>query len=92
MGWKQLATQKIEYVDVEVSVDAIPVNKQVWNGKEFIPVTMYRRHGILTDPQKLWLVEQFGGRGPRWDYSLTGMFYIMDEQVYTWFQLKWGNK
>ena len=91
MGWTQLATQKIEYVDVEVSADAVPVKKQIWNGKDFVSVTMYRRNGVLNDEKKMWLVEQFGKRGPRWDYSLTGNFYVMDEQVYAWFQLKWGK-
>ena len=88
MGW----TTHIDYVDVEILNGAVPVKKQIWNGKEFVSVTMYRRNGALSDPQKLWLVEQFGKRGPRWDYSLTGNFFVMDEQVYTWFQLKWGNK
>jgi len=88
MGW----TTQIEYVELEVFDGAVPVKKQIWDGKGFVPVTMYRRNGTLSDPQKLWLVEQFGKRGPRWDYSLTGNFFVMDEQVYAWFQLKWGNK
>ena len=88
MGW----TQQIEYVEVEIFDGAVPVNKQIWDGKKFIPVTMYRRNGVLNDAQKMWLVEQFGKRGPRWDYSLSGNFFIIDEQVYAWFQLKWGNK
>ena len=87
MGW----TQHVEYVDAEdVDIPRV-IKKQVWDGKEFIPVTMYRRDGVLNDAKKMWLVEQFGERGPRWDYSLTGNFYVMDEQVYAWFQLKWGK-
>ena len=87
MGW----TQHVEYVDAEdVDIPRV-IKKQVWDGKEFIPVTMYRRDGVLNDAKKMWLVEQFGKRGPRWDYSLTGNFYVMDEQVYAWFQLKWGK-
>jgi hypothetical protein len=87
MGW----TQHVEYVDAEdIDIPRV-IKKQVWNGKEFIPVIMYRRDGVLNDAKKLWLVEQFGARGPRWDYSLTGNFYVMDEQVYAWFQLKWGK-
>ncbi len=88
MGW----TSQIEYVDVEIFEGAVPVKKQIWNGKEFVPVTMYRRNGVLNDEKKTWLFEQFGARGPRWDYSITGNLFVMDEQVYTWFQLKWGNK
>ena len=87
MGW----TTHIDYVDVEIFEGAVPVKKQIWNGTEFKPVTMYRRNGVLNNEKKLWLVEQFGARGPRWDYSAAGNFFVMDEQVYTWFQLKWGK-
>ena len=87
MGW----TPYVETVDAaDVEIPRV-IKKQVWNGKEFVPVTMYRRNGVLNDAKKMWLVEQFGKRGPRWDYSLTGNFYVMDEQVYAWFQLKWGK-
>lgn len=91
MGWNQIE-HEIEYIDVDIVGTATPVKKQVWNGREFVPVTMYRRNGVLSDEKKDWLVENFGHRGPRWDYSLTGNFWIMDEQVYMWFQMKWGNK
>ena len=88
MGW----VQKVEYVDaVDVEVPCV-VRKQVWDGNKFVPVTWCRNSGALTNDQKNWLEKQFGKRGSRWDYSLTGNFYTMDEQVYTWFQLKWGNK
>lgn len=83
---------KYEYVDaVDVEVPRV-VRKQIWDGKKFVPVVLYRNSGALTEDQKIWLKTQFGQRGSRWDYSITGNFYTMDEQVYSWFQLKWGNK
>lgn len=87
MGWNQA----IDYVDVEVTLPP-PVKKQIWDGKKFVPVTFYRRTGSLSDEKKQWLFDNFGARGPRWDYSLTGNFWIMDEQIYVWYQMKWGDK
>lgn len=87
MGWNQV----IDYVDVEVTLPP-PVKKQIWDGKKFVPVTFYRRTGALSDEKKQWLFDNFGARGPRWDYSLTGNFWVMDEQIYVWYQMKWGNK
>jgi len=87
MGWNQ----KIEYIDADEIVLPQPVKKQIWDGEKFIPVTFYRRKGVLNDERKQWLFENFGPRGPRWDYSLTGDFWVMDEQAYMWFQMKWGK-
>jgi hypothetical protein len=89
MGWNQI---EHEIVEVDFLSNAIPVKKQVWNGTEFIPVTMYRRNGVLSDEKQDWLFENFGHRGPRWDFSQAGNFYVMDEKVYMWFHMKWGNK
>lgn len=86
MGW----TQQIEYVDAEV-IPPPPVKKQIWDGEKFVPVTLYKRPGSLNDEQKTWLLNTFGPRGPRWDYSVTGNFWIMDEQTFAWFQMKWGK-
>lgn len=85
-------TQQIEYIDAVNLQGPLVVKKQVWNGEKFVPVVLCRNKGSLTNDQKIWLEIQFGRRGPRWDYSTTGNFYTMDEQVYTWFQLKWGEK
>ena len=90
MGWNQVE-HEIEYIDADV-VTPPPVKKQVWDGEKFVPVTLYKIKGVLKDEQKLWLVENFGHRGPRWDYSNAGNFWIMDEKVHTWFQMKWGNR
>ena len=68
-----------------------PVRKQVWNGTEFIEVMLYRVSGRLSIYQQDWLAKTFGDRGPRWNYSVAGNFYVMDEQVYSWFKLKWGT-
>lgn len=91
MGWTNLASDKIEFIEASVELPP-PVKKQIWDGEKFVPVVFYRRNGTLDNEQKQWLFDNFGHRGPRWDYSLTGNFWIMDEKVYVWFQLKWDKK
>lgn len=91
MGW----TQQIEYIDVEVTLPP-PVRKQVWNGEKFVPMTLYK---LKVPSEKIlsWLQNTYGYPGTYingrfWDYSRSGDFVIMDEKVYTWYQMKWGNK
>lgn len=90
MGW----TQHIEYDPLELSVTNGPrvVTKKIWDGTKWIPRVQYRVNGLLNDEQKKWLTEQFGPRKQRWDYSDAGMFFVMDEQIYMWYQMKWINK
>jgi hypothetical protein len=88
--------QKIEYVDVEVTLPP-PVKKQVWNGEKFVPMTLYKQKGVPGEEILLWLEKTYGQSGTYingrfWDYSKAANFMIMDEQVYTWYQMKWGNK
>jgi hypothetical protein len=92
MGW----SQKIEYVDVEVTLPP-PVKKQIWDQatQTFVPMTLYRHRGILTETQEDWMRKTFGCEGVYkngrfWDYSRGGDFTIMDEKVYTWFKMKWA--
>jgi len=92
MGW----TQQIEYVDAEVTLPP-PVKKQVWDGEQFVPMTLYRLRREPTDSERNWLWRTYGPAGQYinghyWDYSHSGNFTVMDEQVYTWFQMKWGNR
>ena len=92
MGWEQ----KIEYVDVEVTLPP-PVKKQVWNGTEFVPMTLYRHKGLLDKDEEAWIKKTFGPAGvykdgQYWDYTRSGAYTIMDGKVYTWFQMKWGSK
>lgn len=94
MGW----TQQIEYVDVEVTLPP-PVKKQVWDNdtKTFIPMTLYRQKGIPSSDQLQWLKEAVAWpgtykNGQYWQYSIAGDFTVMDEKLYTWYQLKWGNR
>jgi len=91
MGWDQ----QIEYVDAKVT-SAPPVKKQVWDGEKFVPMTLYRHQTAPTREQMVWLHANFGGRanyiGSYWDYSITGNWTVMDEKVYVWYQMKWGNK
>ena len=92
MGWEQ----KIEYVDVEVTLPP-PVKKQVWDGEKFVPMTLYKVGHAPNDTERNWLWRPYGPAGVYvnghfWDYSHAGNFTVMDEKVYTWFQMKWGNK
>ena len=80
-------TQKIEYADAEVVLPP-PVKKQVWDGEQFVPMTLYKIN---------WLLDSFGHAGiyrdgRYWDYSKAGDFTVMDEKVYAWYQIKWGNR
>lgn len=86
MGW----TQQIEYLEVEVAPHSV-VKKQIWDGEKFVSVTQYRSTGVLSSKQKDWLFKTFGQKGARWNYTDSGRFYIMDEQVYMMFKLKWSN-
>jgi len=88
--------QVIEYVDVEVTLPA-PVKKQVWDGENFVGMTLYKSKGVPDSYQMEWLNVTFGfsgtyKNGQYWDFSRAGNFTVMDEKVYTWFQMKWGNK
>jgi hypothetical protein len=89
-------TQKIEYVDVEITLPP-PVKKQVWDGEKFVPMTLYRQQGVPKGETLIWLEKTYGypgtyKNGQYWDYSKAGNFMVMDEKVYTWYQMKWGNK
>lgn len=97
MGWQQFTDEKIEYVVVEPKLT--PVKKQVWdnNTKTFIPMTLHKSKGIPTSDQIQWLKETYGypgvyKNGRFWQYSVGGDFTVMDEKVYTWYQMKWGNR
>lgn len=89
--------QVIDYVDVDAEVVPVPpVIKQVWDGEKFVPIIMHKFNSTPDSEQMRWLSITFGRRGTRkigqyWDYSITGNFTMMDEKVYTWYQIKWGN-
>ena len=89
-------TQQIEYVDLEVTLPPL-VKKQVWDGEQFVPMTLYKQNGMPNGEQLHWLTGTYGQPGTYvngrfWDYSRAGDFVIMDEKVYTWYRIKWGNK
>ncbi len=90
--------QQIEYVDVKVVLPP-PVKKQVWDSETetFVPMMLYRHRGVINETQEDWMRNTFGRegvykKGRFWDYSRSGDFTIMDERVYVWYQMKWGNK
>lgn len=92
MGW----TQQIDYVDAEATLP-LPVKKQVWDGEKFVPVLLYKHQGAPNREQESWLEKTYGPsgvykNGSYWDYSVGGNFTVMDEKVYIWYQMKWGNK
>lgn len=88
--------QTIEYIDVEVTLPP-PVKKQVWDGEQFVSMTLYRSKGTPSTEQMDWLIDTYGRPGTYvngrfWDYSRAGDFTVMDERVYTWYQMKWRNR
>jgi hypothetical protein len=88
--------QKIEYVDADV-VPRPPVRKQVWDGEKFVTITVHRIKGWPGMEAENWLLKSFGHAGiyrdgKFWDYSRAGDFTLMDEKIYVWYQMKWGNK
>ena len=92
MGW----AQQIEYVDVAPAKPA-PVKKQVWDGERFVLIAVYKHKGVPDKEELEWLRATYGPEGVYrngqfWDYTRAGNFMIMDEKVYAWFQMKWGNK
>lgn len=63
---------------------------------DFVEV-IYHRCAIPTLEQRQWLIATFGpaGRflaGRYWDYSKSGDYAMMDEKVYAWFSVKWGQR
>ena len=86
----------IEYIDAEVVLPP-PVRKQVWDGEKFVPITIYKIKGYIGMEAENWLQKSYGHAGTYrsgtyWDYSKAGNFTLMDEKVYTWYQLKWAGK
>jgi len=83
----------IKYENIDANpIGHITTKKQVWDGEKFVPRMLHRIPGSLTYEQLSWLRENFSNNVSAWGYSDSGNFYTMDEQVYAWFQLKWGNK
>lgn len=88
--------QTIEYIDVEVTLPP-PVKKHIWDGEKFVPMTLYKHKGVPDNQKMLWLEQTYGRpgvykNGQFWDYSRAGDFTVMDEKVYTWYQMKWQKK
>lgn len=86
----------IEYVEEKMTL-TIPVKKQVWDGEKFVPMLLYKSKGCPGHQEISWLHKTYGSpgtyrNGQYWDYSLAGNFTVMEEKVYTWFQIKWINK
>ena len=89
-------TQRIDYIDVDIVLPP-PVKKQVWDGKQFVPMTIYKQKGTPDEQQKDWLYKTAGrngsySKGTYWDYSIAGNYTVMDEKLYVWYQMKWSNK
>jgi hypothetical protein len=92
------ANDEIEYIEaVDVPDSVRRVKKQVWDGEKFVPITVYRIKGWPGMAAENWLLDSFGHAGvyrdgKYWDYSRAGDFTVMDEKVYVWYQIKWGNR
>ena len=99
MGWTTLASNKVEVTYVTEVELPPPVKKQVWDPdtQEFVPMTLYKRAGVPNDEKLRWLEKTYGQpgtyrNGQFWDFSRAGNFTVMDEQVYTWYMMKWSSK
>lgn len=91
-----MQTQQIEYVDAGVFLPP-PVRKQVWDGKQFVPITLYKIKGWPGMAAENWLLTSFGHAGifrdgTYWEYSRAGDFTVMDEKVYMFYKLKWEGR
>ena len=93
MGWPP----KIDYLHADEITLPPPVKKQVWDGEKFVPMTLYKKKGVPNMEEMQWLNVTYGfpgtyKDGQYWDYSKAGDFVVMDEKVYTWYQMKWGRE
>lgn len=91
--------QQIEYIDADEVVLPPPTKKQVWDEetKTFVPMTLYKQKIGNGHDEITWLGQTYGQpgvykNGRYWDYSRAAGFIVMDEKVYTWYQMKWTNK
>jgi hypothetical protein len=68
------------------------INKRVWDGQEFQPVTYYRvpltRHGLVSAER--WLQDKFGDSSQRDTWWVSAGSLFMTQQVYTWWCLAHG--
>jgi hypothetical protein len=93
MGWSQL----VDYEDVKVTLPP-PVCKKFWDGDKFVELKLYRLTNITDVNNTLeWLQGTYGAAGTYhaghfWDYAWRGNYLLMDEEVYTWYQLRWSKK
>jgi len=94
MGWNQ----QIIYEELKPALPA-PVKKQIWDQETqtFIPTTLYKRMGLPKPGQLEWLRKTYGHegvykKGQFWEFSMAGNYIVMDEKIYMWFQMKWGNR
>jgi len=60
-------------------------------------MTLYKKKGVPNMEEMQWLNVTYGfpgtyKDGQYWDYSKAGDFVVMDEKVYTWYQMKWGRE
>jgi len=86
----------VEYIDETNKVDHPPVKKQIWNGKEFVPLLLYRVEHKFDAKVYEWLENTYGPPGQYvngcyWNY-FQGKWTLMDEKVYMFYNLKWGSK
>jgi hypothetical protein len=81
------------YIDsVESDPKTRAINKRVWDGQEFRPVTYYRvpmiRHDLVSAQR--WLQDQFGDSSQRETWWVSAGSLFMTQQIYTWWCLAHG--
>ena len=91
-----MSAPTIEYIDA-VAIAREPVKKQMWDGTKFVPTTVYKMDRHLNAGEHRWVFETYGPPnqsipGRYWCHSRSGDFFMMDEQVYMFYKLKWAGK
>jgi hypothetical protein len=69
-----------------------PIRKQIWDGRDFQPMTYYRLPLARQDrePAQRWLQDQFGpAQELRTWWPVSGNIF-MTQQIYTWWCLAHG--
>ena len=86
---------KVEFIDELDAVPRPPVKKQIWNGKEFVRLNLYRIDSQPKSEVYEWLQNTYGPPGQYvngcyWNRLGRGREVLMDEKVYMFYTMKWG--
>lgn len=92
----------IEIIEAVPTNYSFSVKKQFWDDttQTFVPVVLCKYHvshfHYNDNAAIAWLEKTYGKpgvfkNGRYWDFSKGGNYIVMDEKIYTWFNLKWSK-